>query len=532
MAENTEYIPLPADLPEDWTPGQIVAPAGADVGLSVQHGYNYLNKQVNDAQRAVNRLQEDAGSTQTDVDQLQTDVEKLQGDLEAVHSLPDGGTVGQVLGKTGEEDGQAGWVNPPVIVKILETICENVTVNNDNPSVTFASPITLDSTATYYLSYKYYQADGSFSPSSSDYLFSKMEGEGGTVYVRWLSADENNSVTLTSTGIADTWRGSGKSAVLSIYKVEIVQANEADFSALQKEGYNTFPSGLFSHTEGRGSIASGFYSHAQGYFSNATGNYSCAQGQKAVAWGDSSLACGESVLASARGQAVVGVWNVEYRASSQSIASGTFFIVGCGYSTGRANALRVTNTGVFAKGNYNSSGADYAELFEWLDGNPDKQDRCGLFVTLQGDRIRIASPDDDYILGIVSGSPSVVGDVYDDQWAGMFLTDIFDRPIYEDVDLPAELGPGGEEILPARTERRQKLNPAYDHTKKYLPRTQRPEWDAVGLLGKLVAVDDGTCVPDGWCTVGEGGMATASKERTEYRVMARLDESHVRVMIL
>ncbi|MCI8418917.1 MAG: hypothetical protein HFF79_00200 [Oscillospiraceae bacterium] len=62
MAENTEYTPLPADLPEDWTPGQIVAPAGADVGLSVQHGYNYLNKQVNDAQRAANQLREDKAS--------------------------------------------------------------------------------------------------------------------------------------------------------------------------------------------------------------------------------------------------------------------------------------------------------------------------------------------------------------------------------------------------------------------------------------------------------------------------------------
>ena len=88
------------------------------------------------------------------------------------------------------------------------------------------------------------------------------------------------------------------------------------------------------------------------------------------------------------------------------------------------------------------------------------------------------------------------------------------------------------ELIPARRELAPKLNPDYDHTIKYLPRTQRPEWDAVGLLGKLVAVDDGTCVPDGWCTVGPGGMATASKERTEYRVMARLDESHVRVMIL
>ena len=100
------------------------------------------------------------------------------------------------------------------------------------------------------------------------------------------------------------------------------------------------------------------------------------------------------------------------------------------------------------------------------------------------------------------------------------------------AQITTALGPNGEVILPERTERRQKLNPAYDHTKKYLPRTQRPEWDAVGLLGKLVAVDDGSCVPDGWCTVGPGGVATASKEPAKYRVMARLDENHIRIMIL
>ena len=434
-------------------------------------------------------------------------------------------------------------MNPPVIVKILETICENVAVNNDNPSVTFASPITLDSTATYYLSYKYYLADGSFDPSNSGYLFSKMEGEGGTAYVRWLSAAENNSVTLTSTGIADTWRGSGKSAVLSIYKVEIVQANEADFSALQKEGYNTITTGSFSHAEGRqtqatgsyahaegrSTVASGLSSHAEGLYCEARGNGSHAGGYSSIAGGgEYSFAYGYIVKASASWQTVFGMCNVE------STMSSNIFIIGRGDSPDApANCFRVTTThGVYASGNYNSSGADYAELFEWADGNLDKQDRCGLFVTLQGDRIRIASPDDDYILGIVSGSPSVVGDVYDDQWAGMFLTDIFGRPVYEDVELPAELGPDGEVILPARTERRQKLNPAYDNAEKYVPRTQRPEWDAVGLLGKLVAVDDGTCVPDGWCTVGPGGIATASRERTKYRVMARLDENHIRVMIL
>lgn len=49
---------LPADLPEDWTEGQIVAPEGASVGLTQQHGYNYLNKAVNDAQKGINEIRE------------------------------------------------------------------------------------------------------------------------------------------------------------------------------------------------------------------------------------------------------------------------------------------------------------------------------------------------------------------------------------------------------------------------------------------------------------------------------------------
>lgn len=56
MADKPIQNPLPADLPENWSIGQIVAPAGADVGLDQQHGYNYLMQQVNAAQQAVNTL--------------------------------------------------------------------------------------------------------------------------------------------------------------------------------------------------------------------------------------------------------------------------------------------------------------------------------------------------------------------------------------------------------------------------------------------------------------------------------------------
>lgn len=155
-----------------------------------------------------------------------------------------------------------------------------------------------------------------------------------------------------------------------------------------------------------------------------------------------------------------------------------------------------------------------------------------MFVTLEGEQIRIAGPEDDYILGIVSGNPSVIGDVYDDQWQGMFLKDIFGRAIWEDVKIPAVLDAKGNIVVPEYTLHREKVNSDYNPTETYVPRTQRPEWDAVGLLGKLVAVDDGTCQVNGWATVGVGGVATASPERTKYRIMARLDDTHVKVMIL
>lgn len=57
MADDIlKNIPLPADLPENWTSGQIIAPAGAEAGLDEQHGYNYLMRQVNNAQKALKAL--------------------------------------------------------------------------------------------------------------------------------------------------------------------------------------------------------------------------------------------------------------------------------------------------------------------------------------------------------------------------------------------------------------------------------------------------------------------------------------------
>lgn len=48
--------PLPADLPTNWQPDQIVAPDGTAVGLTEQAGYNYLMAAVNAAQTMCNNI--------------------------------------------------------------------------------------------------------------------------------------------------------------------------------------------------------------------------------------------------------------------------------------------------------------------------------------------------------------------------------------------------------------------------------------------------------------------------------------------
>ncbi len=286
----------------------------------------------------------------------------------------------------------------------------------------------------------------------------------------------------------------------------------------------------YSHAEGRQTTVSGDYSHAEGLRTTAYGRFCHSEGWYSEAKADYAHAGGAYTFAEYMAETAIGRHNVKKSPSYNAV--GDLFVVGKGATdTSRANAFRVDHNGVYGTGAFNASGADYAELFEWQDGNLDSEDRAGLFVTLDGERIRIAGPDDDYILGIVSATPSVVGDVYDDQWQGMEVRDVFGRTVMEMRDIPADIGQDGEEITPARRELAPKLNPDYDHTIKYQPRTQRPEWAAVGLLGKLVAVDDGSCQVNGWATVGKGGKATASAARTKYRVMARLDDTHVRLMI-
>ena len=168
-------------------------------------------------------------------------------------------------------------VSLPVDVEILETICENIEFTQANNTYTFPAAITIDSDGLYYISYQRYK--DAYDANNSGYLFSKPETIDGVLSVRWLSNDINNSITMNSTKIVDTWVGSSGKSIVSIYKVNIITNDEMKKAALLQEGCKNITSGDYSHAEGSNNTASGLYSHAEGYNNKASGVATHVQGK-------------------------------------------------------------------------------------------------------------------------------------------------------------------------------------------------------------------------------------------------------------
>ena len=177
---------------------------------------------------------------------------------------------------------------------------------------------------------------------------------------------------------------------------------------------------------------------------------------------------------------------------------------------------------VSADGSFTGGGADYAEYFEWTDGNSSSEDRRGYSVVLDGNKVRKATADDvaASIIGIVSARPVVVGDTAWNQWAGRWERDEYGDVVKEvytvttwDEQGPDSNGVAGEgpkvhhsyhtdripdgitapsdavvtskELDGTTNLMRPKEASNYDASQAYVPRENRVEWDAIGLMGKL-----------------------------------------------
>lgn len=143
--------------------------------------------------------------------------------------------------------------------------------------------------------------------------------------------------------------------------------------------------------------------------------------------------------------------------------SGSDYLL-AGDGSGAAFRLAADGNGA-CDGAWSGGGADYAEWFEWADGNPLGEDRRGIAVVLQEDKIRPARTGEDPI-GVISAAPALIGDGDMNEWKHRWMRNDF-----------------GALVLDAAGRRQE--NPNYDPDRPYRPRSQRPEWDLVGLLGKL-----------------------------------------------
>ena len=283
------------------------------------------------------------------------------------------------------------------------------------------------------------------------------------------------------------------------------------------EGNWTVANGLYSHAEGDTTKANGVTSHAEGRYTKANGDRSHAEGDNSIASGDYSHAQNKYTTASADCETSMGRFNKTNSTSAYNITNIALSIGNGTSTTIRGNAFEVLfNGSVKGDMSYSTPAADYAEMFEWEDGNPDNEDRVGYFVVLHSGKIQKATPNDKLIIGIVSSMPGVIGN-NPMRWNNKYANDEWGRPIYEEVEVPytemveQEDGTMKEETV-YQTEVHRKLNPEWRGEESYTDRTERKEWAAVGLLGQILVRQDGTLVEDDMCNTNAEGIATKSDQ--------------------
>ena len=373
-----------------------------------------------------------------------------------------------------------------------------------------------------------------------------------------FSSIGQNTENKTYTYRGATYTGSNTSEVFNNYTN--MAANEYSHA----EGSGTKALGDQSHAEGSGTKALGFHSHAECSSTEASGDGSHAEGMNTTASGEGSHAEGSMTSASSSASHAEG-----YGTTASSFAShaggkynkamtnstgetdntGDAFVIGNGTETSAlSNAFRVTYGGaVYGLSAFNSSGADYAEFIKpWYDGNTEEEDRVGYFVTIKNGLLYKAN-EGDYIVGITSGNPSVVGNA-DEDYYWRYERDEFNRFVYEDAEEEVEqLDDNGTPMLDENgmpvmvktgniiKNAHYKLAADYNPTKQndYIERKNRPEWSYVGMVGVIPVRDDGTCEAGCFCKCGQNGIATRAESRgfDTFFVIERISDNVVSVEI-
>jgi len=165
---------------------------------------------------------------------------------------------------------------------------------------------------------------------------------------------------------------------------------------------------------------------------------------------------------------------------------------------------------------WHTSGADYAEYFEWADGNLDAEDRIGYFVQIKpgSEQIELATESQE-VIGVVSsinGTAGIIANGASLHWQGANLRDEFGR-------VQSTMGTAGPETV---------SNPDFDPNMVYVPRSARIEWSPIGLMGQLYVRDNGECLVGQRCDC-QAGIAIPG---STWRVLKRSGSNVIKILLL
>ena len=255
------------------------------------------------------------------------------------------------------------------------------------------------------------------------------------------------------------------------------------------------------------STALGFNCKTEGQASN-----SFVGGDKSVVSHEDCFVFGEGLKTVKSHQTVVGKYNTGLPGWNDKAA----FEVGYGSSDSDRKTVFVTNVNGYCASIYGfgTGTADFAEYFEWMDGNTSDEDRIGRMVQLNGDKIELSTSFDNCI-GVVTGTGGFICDAAPLEWVDRYVKDKWGRVIY----VKNQNG----EMVPQE-------NPSFDPLQEYTPREQRKEWSPIGMIGKVHIRHDGSLKVGRFATCGTNGVATDSGT-TGYRVLKVIDNESALVLV-
>jgi len=306
-----------------------------------------------------------------------------------------------------------------------------------------------------------------------------------------ISRDNNNQVSSGNNSVIGGGQSNTASGDISVVGGGVLNVASGDVSFIPGGVLN---SAVFD------------FSNANGLFSYSAGAFSSANGLFVGAIDDFSFA--------------TGLFN---EPGSISGNPRQFMVGGGNDPSSRSNLFSVDAAGnIHVPGSVISGPADHAEYFE---SNDSAKYPVGMSVafTGAGRKIKVAG-DTDVPFGVVSQKPSSIGNAAEGHWSQKYIQtqvseDVYDVvyqtetipyqmdtfkdgqyirtvqnfpkkvAVMEEVNVIQDGKPVGKKTAPKRVKTgtriatKSTLNPNFDSNKTYVPRSQRPEWNVIAMIG-------------------------------------------------